>query len=143
MSKLDFKEIRELMKLAEQSKLDKFVVKKGDFELHLERHAPQQVIAQPRALPAQPSPEPRMSLPEAVGRYVTSPMVGTFYAAPAPDKPPFVKVGDTVEAHQVICIIEAMKVMNEVKAGVAGVVAEILVDTSHPVEFGSKLIRIT
>ncbi len=143
MSKIDLKEIRELMKLAEQSKLDKFVVKRGDFELHLERHAPQQAAVQPRALPAQPPVEQPKSLPEIVGRYVTSPMVGTFYAAPAPDRPPFVKVGDVVEAHQVICIIEAMKVMNEVKAGVAGVVAEILVDTAHPVEFGSKLIRIT
>lgn len=144
-SKIDLKEIRELMKLAEQNKLDKFVVKQGDFELHLERHAPSVAApaAAPRALPSQPSVEPQKSASEVVGRYVTSPMVGTFYAAPSPDKPPFVQVGDRVEAHQVICIIEAMKVMNEVKAGISGIIAEILIDTAHPVEFGSKLVRIT
>lgn len=75
--------------------------------------------------------------------YVTSPMVGTFYNTPSPDDPPFVKVGDKVEKNTVICIVEAMKVMNEVKAGVVGTVAEILVENGHPVEFGTKLFRIT
>lgn len=75
--------------------------------------------------------------------FVTSPMVGTYYSSPSPDQPAFVKVGDRVEKHTVVCIVEAMKVMNEVKSGVAGVVAEILVENSHPVEFGTKLYRIT
>lgn len=74
--------------------------------------------------------------------YVTSPMVGTFYSSPSPDDPSFVKVGDKIEKHSVVCIIEAMKVMNEVKAGVSGTVAEILVESGHPVEFGTKLFRI-
>lgn len=81
-------------------------------------------------------------LEETAGVYVTSPMVGTFYQTPSPDDPAFVKVGDKIEKHTVVCIIEAMKVMNEVKAGVTGTVAEILVENGHPVEFGTKLFRI-
>jgi acetyl-CoA carboxylase biotin carboxyl carrier protein len=69
-------------------------------------------------------------------------MVGTFYSSAAPDQPPFVKVGDRVDEHTVVCIIEAMKVMNEVKAGVSGIVAEIVADNSQPVEFGTRLLRI-
>lgn len=80
---------------------------------------------------------------EVASVYVTSPMVGTFYNSPSPDDPTFIKVGDKIEKHTVVCIIEAMKVMNEVKAGVSGTVAEVLVESSQPVEFGSKLFRIT
>ena len=69
-------------------------------------------------------------------------MVGTHFTSPGPDQPPFVKVGDKVVENTVVCIIEAMKVMNEVKAGVSGTVAEILADNSQPVEFGSRLLRI-
>ena len=74
---------------------------------------------------------------------VTSPMVGTFYNSPSPEDPPFVKVGDKIDKNTVVCIIEAMKVMNEVKAGVTGTVTEVLVENGHPVEFGTKLYRIT
>lgn len=76
-------------------------------------------------------------------QYITSPMVGTFYATPSPEDPPFVKIGDKVDKNMVVCIIEAMKVMNEVKAGVSGTVLEQLVESGHPVEFGTKLYRIT
>lgn len=75
--------------------------------------------------------------------HVTSPMVGTFYLSPSPDDPAFVKVGDRIEKDTVVCIIEAMKVMNEVKAGVSGVVGAILMENGHPVEFGTKLFRVT
>ncbi len=74
--------------------------------------------------------------------FIQSPMVGTFYSSPSPASAPFVKVGDRVEKNTVVCIIEAMKVMNEVKANVAGVVAEILIESGQPVEFGSKLFRL-
>lgn len=74
---------------------------------------------------------------------ITSPMVGTFYGAPSPEEPPFVQVGDTVNANTVVCIVEAMKVMNEIKAGVSGTVEEILVENGHPVEFGTTLFKIT
>ena len=76
------------------------------------------------------------------GTYVTSPMVGTFYSAPSPEDATFVKVGDKIEKNTVVCIVEAMKVMNEVKAGVSGTVAELLLESGHPVEFGTKLFRI-
>ncbi len=79
---------------------------------------------------------------EKAGKYVVSPLVGTYYSSPSPDDPPFLKVGDRVDDNTVVCIIEAMKVMNEVKAGMSGTVAEILVDNAHPVEFGTKIIRI-
>lgn len=77
-----------------------------------------------------------------VGAYVTSPMVGSYYSSPSPEDLPFVKEGDKIEKGTVVCIIEAMKVMNEVKSSVAGVVAEVLVESGHPVEFGTKLFRI-
>ena len=96
--------------------------------------------------PAQASSDAKAAAPakaEAVeGKFITSPMVGTFYRTPSPEDPPFVKVGDKVDENTVVCIVEAMKVMNEVKAGVSGVVAEICLDNGHPVEFGSKLFRI-
>ena len=75
--------------------------------------------------------------------YIVSPMVGTFYRSPSPDSPPYVDVGQQVGEDSVVCIIEAMKVMNEVKAGKSGTVAEILLRNGDPVEFGTKLIRIT
>ncbi len=75
--------------------------------------------------------------------FITSPMVGTFYTSPSPDDANFVKPGDKIDKNTIVCIIEAMKVMNEVKAGIAGTVAEILVDSGSPVEFGTKLFRIT
>ncbi len=74
--------------------------------------------------------------------FITSPMVGTFYSSPSPEDPSFVKVGDRIEADTIVCIIEAMKVMNEVKAGMKGVVVEMMVESGQPIEFGSKLFRI-
>lgn len=74
--------------------------------------------------------------------YVTSPMVGTFYSSPSPEDPPFVKVGDKIDQKTIVCIIEAMKVMNEVKAGFSGTIIEVLVESGHPVEFGTKLFKI-
>ena len=73
---------------------------------------------------------------------IKSPMVGTFYRAPAPDAPPYAEVGDRITEETVLCIVEAMKLMNEIKAETAGIVAEILVENGHPVEFGQPLFRI-
>lgn len=85
---------------------------------------------------------PEVSKEDINSLYVTSPMVGTFYTSPSPDDPSFVKVGDKIEKNTLVCIIEAMKVMNEIKANVSGTVAEILLETGQPVEFGTKLFRI-
>ena len=101
---------------------------------------PMAPMAMPAAAPAAPAAE---AAPAAVsGNIVTSPIVGTFYAAPSPDKPPFVKVGDTVNAGDVVCIIESMKLMNEINCEFSGRVAEIYVNNGEPVEFGQKLMRI-
>ena len=135
---MKLEEIKELVQHFENRKWKKIHLKKGDFELHLEKEGEAVIEEVPqRALPV----EERKITPKE-GVYVKSPMVGTFYASPSPDQPPFVKVGDRVDEKTVVCIIEAMKVMNEVKAGKKGMIAEILVESSQPVEFGSKLFRI-
>lgn len=85
---------------------------------------------------------PVATVEEPSGSYVTSPMVGTYYSSPSPDDPVFVKVGDKIDKNTVVCIVEAMKVMNEVKSGMSGVVAEILPESGHPVEFGTKILRV-
>ena len=132
----------------------RLVIKDGNFELELERESdklPEVSFAPSHARPADippshaplaPPPEAPQQAEEKGGNFITSPMVGTFYTAPAPEEPAFSKVGDRVEAGQVVCIIEAMKVMNEVKADVSGTIAEILVENGHPVEFGTKLFRV-
>lgn len=151
---MDIQQIKELMTHLEESKLRKLVFKKGDFELHLEKESAHLPPPRPRAVMAESETAFQSEVPlkgerggtarvEAPGTYVTSPMVGTFYACPAPDQPAFVKVGDKVDENTVVCIVEAMKVMNEVKAGISGIVAEILADHSQPVEFGTRLLRIT
>ncbi len=76
------------------------------------------------------------------GRFITSPIVGTFYEAPSPDKPPFVKIGDAINEGDVVCIIESMKLMNEINSELSGKIAEILVKDGDPVEYGQKLMRI-
>jgi acetyl-CoA carboxylase biotin carboxyl carrier protein len=151
---MDIEQIKELMTLLEESKLSKLVFKKGDVELHLEKEQAHLAAPRPRAVPAETESAFQsevalqgerggVSRIEQPGTYVTSPMVGTFYSSPAPDQPPFVKAGDKVNENTVVCIVEAMKVMNEVKAGISGTIAEILVDSSQPVEFGTRLLRIT
>jgi acetyl-CoA carboxylase biotin carboxyl carrier protein len=143
------------MRELEESKLSKLIVKRKDFELHLEKESsqttpPRRVIAetvQEAAFQSDMSMHGERGAEggrrvEPKGTYITSPMVGTFYASPAPDEPPFIKVGDMVRENTVVCIIEAMKVMNEVKAGVAGKVVEVLHDSGSLVEFGSRLFRI-
>lgn len=146
--KLD--EIKEIISLLEKSNLQKLTLKNGDFELHLEKEGlnDRQYIL-PHSFPEQkkieqvPSASPSSSDTEKSNElFVTSPMVGTFYSTPSPNDPPFVKVGDVVDMGTVICIIEAMKVMNEVKAGVKGRIKEVLGKNAHPVEFGTKLFRI-
>lgn len=142
---MDIEQIKDLMNHLEASKLRKLVYKKGDFELTLEKdeglHVAPIKSSSYIELPREESPAQKIE-EKPQGTFVTSPMVGTFYASPAPDQPNFVKVGDRVSEGTVVCIIEAMKVMNEVKAGHSGTVAEILLHNGQPVEFGSRLFRI-
>jgi acetyl-CoA carboxylase biotin carboxyl carrier protein len=144
---MDIEQIKELMKMLEESKLAKLVVKRGDVEIHLEKGAPavrKEVVhpIQEELAPRQEKPIPSAPSHDANHAFITSPMVGTFYSASAPDQPPFAKVGDRVDPNTILCIIEAMKVMNEVKAGMKGIIVEVLVDTAHPVEFGTRLFKI-
>lgn len=156
---MDMKQIKELMTAMEKAGVKRIRVKeeKG-FELELERDGemPQMVSVRHESHPSQhhhfsPPPAPlihgkghheeaKKEAPK--GDFVTSPMVGTFYSAPSPEDPAYIKVGDRVEEGTVVCIIEAMKVMNEVKAGKKGKIAEILVSNADPVEYGTQLFRI-
>lgn len=158
---MELKQIKELMTAMERAGIKKMRIKeKTGFELDLERqddgatthHAPpphyyehprfvapvhHHPVREEAAPPPPPAPKE-----EKGGKYISSPMVGTFYSCSSPDDPPFLKVGDQIDENTVVCIIEAMKVMNEVKSGVSGTVAEILVENAHPVEFGTKIFRI-
>lgn len=102
--------------------------------------APATMAATPSA-PTTASPSAEAPTPSS-GHIVTSPMVGTFYAAPSPDSPAFVKVGDKVAQGQTLCIIEAMKLMNELEADIAGKISKILIENGQPVEFGTPLFEI-
>lgn len=126
----------------------KFVVKRGKvIEQHvMSAPAPAQIaqvahdMGAPAAAAIQQAAAP--APPVANGVEVPAPIVGTFYEAPSPDAPPFVKIGDVVEVGQVLCIIEAMKLMNEIEAETKGVITEVLVQNGEPVEYGQALFRI-
>lgn len=145
------RQIKELMSAMVRHGITRCAIKEEGLEIELERTqqviaaaAPQFSFPQHAPLPAHApaaADAPKATVKE--GQHVTSPMVGTFYQAPSSDAQPYVKVGDRVTADTTVCIIEAMKVMNEVKAGVAGVVAEVLAGDAQPVEFGTKLFRIS
>lgn len=153
---VELEKIKELIALIEASKLTKFSLKNKDFELHLEKESilvpasRSQVSASSLSEEAFQSEIPlkgerggvKHVEPQQTGTFVTSPMVGTFYTAPAPDQPLFAKVGEIVQENTVVCIIEAMKVMNEVKAGISGKLVEVVAENGQPVEFGSRLFRI-
>ena len=157
---MDLKQIEKLMAAMEQSRIKRIAIKREDFEIEIERecaqeysssppvssslytHPPTYISPLPLPSPMKAHPEPNSDHEGEKGLYVTSPMVGTFYASPSPEDPPFVKVGDVVSEDTVVCIIEAMKVMNEVKAGVKGTVAAVLVRSGEPVEFGTHILRV-
>lgn len=106
-----------------------------DFEKHRETSVVEEI--------KQPAQKAALAKEDDTSVYITSPMVGTLYFSPSPNDPKFVKTGDRVEKNTVVCIVEAMKVMNEIKAQTQGVVAEILVENGSPVEFGTKIMRVT
>lgn len=102
-----------------------------------------QVVAAPAAAAPPPAPAAAAPAPAADnGRVIRAPIVGTFYRAPSPDKPPYIQVGDKVRKGQVVCIVEAMKLMNQIESDLDGVVTDILVENGAPVEFGQELFRV-
>ncbi len=150
--KLD--EIKELIKLFGKSKLERLQIKQKDFELEMQKgieqtatvSAPQPTASTParEAIPAAEAQAPVLaeSKKKIDGEVITSPMVGTLYASPSPDSPPFVKVGDRVKRGDVLCILEAMKIMNELEAEYDCKILDILVGNGEPVEYGKPLFIV-
>ncbi len=152
---MDIREIQRLIKLVERSQVSEFEIEEKGLRIRISKnssHSAQTVIyapPMPTGMPALPTPEPSPSLPvelPAVTKAgvveVKSPMVGTFYSALAPDAEPYVRVGDHVEPGRVLCIVEAMKLMNEIEAEIAGTIVEIVPGNAQPVEFGQVLFRV-
>jgi len=148
--KIDYDEIRKLVGLLEEKNLSVFELEVDGLKVKIARNAPAAAPAAAAAPPAASGPQTPETVAEAEARVqaaevakghhmITSPMVGTFYRAPDPTSAPFVDIGDTVKKGQTLCIIEAMKLMNEIEADVDGTIAEIYVDNAKPVEYGQKL----
>ena len=143
--KLDLEQLRELIRLLDEANLTEIEVEHDDDRIRVRRDPAAIVAAVPP--PVAPTAEGAAAAAAAVaadenGVYVTSPFVGTFYRSPSPDSDPFVEVGDEIVVGQVLCIVEAMKLMNEIEAETAGTVIEVLVENGKPVEYGDKLFRI-
>ena len=156
LSKVELQEIRRIVELMNEHGLTQFDLTKKDFHLKLKKGADlddlRGLIASLPSAPAQSyAPAPALSggaapaaaaAPVTEGTDITSPMVGTFYQRPAPDAPNFVDVGSTVSIGQTLCIIEAMKVMNEIKAEKSGTICAIVAEDCTPVQYGDVLFRI-
>ena len=154
---LDHDQLHSLLAALVESDIQEFRLEGDDFRLEVRRNLPVTTVAAPLAPVASaavaPMPEslavefPAGTPPPAAGSRsdlleVTAPMVGTFYRAPAPGEPSFVEIGTRIAVGQTICILEAMKLMNELESELAGEVVEILVDNGTPVEFGQVLMRV-
>ncbi len=157
---MDLKDIRKIVELMNEHGLSHFSLDKDEFSIELKKGtsgedlkellsslpsvsaAPAQVAAAPvAAAPVLGAGAPAAEAP--TGEEISSPMVGTFYRKPAPDAPEFINVGDTISEGQTLCIIEAMKVMNEIKAEKSGTITEICLEDGTPVQFGDALYRLS
>ena len=144
---MDLKDIKAIVDLMEKNGLTSFEMEKGGFRIALSKgavvgpavsYAPAPAAA---PTPAAATPAEVAAAPVASGKEIPSPMVGTFYSAPSPESPAFVKVGQKVTPDTVVAIIEAMKVMNEIKAEVSGTITEVAAENGQPVQFGQALFR--
>jgi acetyl-CoA carboxylase biotin carboxyl carrier protein len=141
------KEILELIDLISQSNFVEFELQREGFKIKLVKadsrpRAEERMAPAAAAPPLQVAPAPAQPAPVSPFHDVKSPLVGTFYRAPSPEAPPFAEVGKAVKAGEVLCIVEAMKLMNEIESDIAGVVEEILASNGQPVEYGEVLFRI-
>ncbi|KYD25695.1 hypothetical protein B4110_2516 [Parageobacillus toebii] len=169
MEKMKIQEIRELIRLIDQSNIEEFVYEHDGTKVHMKKptkealvqamvqpaveqaakpvieevkpQAATQPVASPTEVKQQESPKQEVKNTENLHK-ITSPMVGTFYAAPSPDAPPYVKVGDKVKTDTIVCIIEAMKLFNEIEAEVNGEIVEVLVENGQLVEYGQPLFLV-
>ena len=148
---MTFKEIKEFIEVFDSSNLASLSIKDKDFKIELDKSSktiqtvqPQQEVIQADPTPAQSAPiQPTTPTTTQVeGETINSPMVGTFYQAPSPDSPPYVKVGDKVKAGQTVCIVEAMKIMNEIQAEFDCEILEVLVEDGQAVEFDTPLFKV-
>jgi len=157
------KELKELIDFIIEKGIAEFELERGDIKVKIKRSAEASVVALPdpryvashapvvvQAVPAASPPAPKAEEPVAASasepadnlHIVRSPIVGTFYEAPSPGAPPFVKVGDVLEVGQVLCIVEAMKLMNEIECDVAGELVKKLVTNAQPIEYGQELFVV-
>jgi len=149
-SKIDYDELKKLIALLEEKNLTQFELEVEGFKIKLSRSLPNSGHTSSAINPSPAAgtvnneniPVAPLIIEDKSLHYITSPMVGTFYRAPSPASPPFVDIGDTVKKGQTLCIIEAMKLMNEIECEVNGVVVDILVENGKPVEYGQKLFAI-
>lgn len=148
---MDLRKLKTLIDLVAESGIAEIEVTEGEDKVRIVKHAhaavapPAPAVAALAAAPAVPAPPPAAAPPAAEaapGNAVKSPMVGTFYRSPGPDAKPFVEVGQVVKPGDTLCIIEAMKLLNEIEAEVAGTVREILVQNGQAVEYGQALFVI-
>jgi len=156
---MNLKEIKELVQFLKEEDITEFELERGDVKVRIKRGVAE--IAQPptdRIIAVHPVPAPPMQAPTPVAappsaasaeakveeslHMVRSPIVGTYYESPSPGSPPFVKPGDSVEAGQVLCIVEAMKLMNEIEADISGEIVKCLVKNGQPIEYGQELFAI-
>src|SRR5208282_6685891 len=154
---MDLKDIKAIIDLMRKNALSEFELEKQDFKIKLKRgvsgpmlpaedtaalaYGAPQVMALPAGAPP-PAAVPALAPPAASLLEIKSPMIGTFYRAPSPESADYVEIGTEVTPETVVCLVEAMKVMNEIKAEVKGVVTQILVENAKPVEFGQPLFTI-
>src|SRR3954464_2630424 len=155
------KELKELIDFLVEKDITEFELERGDLKVRVKRGTEPAVVQMAAPLPLAAAPPTAAAPPAAVGapvqatapapaepaeeaglHIIKSPIVGTYYEAPSPGSPPFLKVGDTVSVGQVLCIVEAMKLMNEIESDVAGEVVKILVTNNQPVEYGQSLFAI-
>ncbi|MGA1302989.1 MAG: acetyl-CoA carboxylase biotin carboxyl carrier protein [Cyanobium sp.] len=146
---LDHGQLRDLLEQLGKSDIQEFRLEGEDFRLEVRRNLPASVMAvpappaaAPEVAPPIPAAPPAAAASRSDLQAITAPMVGTFYRSPAPGEDPFVELGTRIKAGQTVCILEAMKLMNELESEVAGEVVEILVENGTPVEFGQVLMRI-
>lgn len=152
---MDIRKVKKLIELLEESGISEIEISEGEESVRISRYpqpgavayaAPLPAAAVPApgkpAEPAEASQVPAAAAPASRGHQVTAPMVGTFYSGPAPGAKPFVEIGTDVKVGDTLCVIEAMKMMNQIESEVAGRVVSILVENGHPVEFGQALFII-
>ena len=149
---MDIRKVKKLIELLEESGISEIEIKEGEESVRISRNGPSMTMPQMQYAPAMAPPmeapataapvAAESAAPEVSGHVVTSPMVGTFYEAPSPGSAPFVEVGKSVKEGDTLCIIEAMKMLNQIEADKSGVIKQMVVENGQPVEFGQPLFII-